>query len=222
MLRVLCFSDLHRDREAASRLVEHAKRVDLVVGAGDFANRRVGAEDTLEILRRIDRPAVLVCGNGESETELAEAARTWPSASVLHGQTKSLAIESATLTLYGLGGGIPVTPFGDWSYDLGEDQAASMLADAPERAFWVTHSPPLDTVDHDRSGRIRGSRAIREAMMDKSPRVLVCGHIHSDWGKHVRVADTLVVNAGPTGVILQRDDQDQWNLLTESTDGSAV
>src|SRR6056297_775812 len=84
-MRVLCFSDLHCDRQAASKLLELAEQADCMVGAGDFANRRQGAEQTLEVLAAIEKPAVLVPGNAESAEELREAARIWPSAQVLHG-----------------------------------------------------------------------------------------------------------------------------------------
>ena len=48
--------------------------------------------------------------------------------------------------------GIPVTPFGKWSYDFDEVQAADLLDACPAGAVLVVHSPPLDTVDHDTSG----------------------------------------------------------------------
>ena len=69
----------------------------------------------------------------------------------------------------------------------------------------VVHSPPLDTVDHDSSGMIRGSQAIRNAIEATQPRLVVCGHIHSDWEKQVRLGDTCVLNAGPRGVMIEID-----------------
>lgn len=84
-MKLLCFSDLHRDQGAATHLVELAQDVDVVIGAGDFANRHLGLSDTLEILAQIQRPAVLVPGNGETFENLRQAASVWASAQVLHG-----------------------------------------------------------------------------------------------------------------------------------------
>lgn len=67
----------------------------------------------------------------------------------------------------------------------------------------VVHSPPIDTVDHDSSGRVRGSQAIRDAVIEKQPLLVVCGHIHSDWGKQVTLGASRILNAGPQGVVVE-------------------
>ena len=202
-VKFLCFSDLHRDVIAAKRIVALSSAADIVIGAGDFATRRKGVEDTIQILAEIDKPSVLVPGNGESVQELESAVEVvgWSSASVLHGTGCTV----AGMAIWGVGGGIPVTPFGDWSYDFSEDQAESLLAGCQGNAVLVVHSPPLDTVDHDSSGMIRGSQAIRNAIEATQPRLVVCGHIHSDWEKQVRLGDTCVLNAGPRGVMIEID-----------------
>jgi Icc-related predicted phosphoesterase len=200
-MKILCFSDLHRDRDAATRLVAMAKDVDVVVGAGDFANRHEGATDTLDILSGIELPAVLVPGNGETVEELQVAAATWTTAKVLHGNGCVV----GGVPFWGVGGGIPVTPFGDWSYDFSEEEAAPMLASTPTGGVLVVHSPPIDTVDHDSKGLIRGSQAIRDAIESKKPQLVVCGHIHSDWGKQVKLGPTDILNAGPKGIIVEID-----------------
>ena len=59
-MKLLAFSDLHRDKERAQRLVELAREADLVIGAGDFATMRMGLEGTIEALGAIEAPTVLV------------------------------------------------------------------------------------------------------------------------------------------------------------------
>ena len=198
-MKILCFSDLHRDTAAAEKLVAASQQVDVVIGAGDFAVRRQGLEDTLNVLSRIDKPSLLVPGNGESVDELRRASETWKQARVLHGT----GCQIDGVDFWGVGGGIPVPPFGDWSYDFDEDQAEILLQGCPGNGVLVVHSPPFDTVDHDTSGQIRGSRSIRQVVETKQPRLVVCGHIHSDWGKQVQLGQSTIVNAGPAGVILE-------------------
>ena len=202
-MKFLCFSDLHRDVEAAAKLVEKSSDADVVIGAGDFATRRHGVEDTLKVLSSITKPAILVPGNGESDSELEDAVRGsgWKSAIVLHGA--GCVVEG--VRFWGVGGGIPVTPFGDWSYDFSEREADALLAGCHSAAVLVVHSPPLDSVDHDSSGQIRGSQAIRDVVEKTEPRLVVCGHIHSDWEKQVCIGETQVLNAGPRGVLLEID-----------------
>ncbi|MAI72517.1 MAG: serine/threonine protein phosphatase [Rhodopirellula sp.] len=202
-MKFLCFSDLHRNGEAAAKLVELSQGADVVIGAGDFATRREGVEDTLEVLSSITKPAILVPGNGESASELEKAVRVakWKSAMVLHGT--GCVFEG--VEFWGVGGGIPVTPFGDWSYDFSEAEAGPLLAGCKPDSVLVVHSPPLDTVDHDSTGQIRGSQAIREVVETVQPKLVVCGHIHSDWEKQCRIAKTQVLNAGPRGVLIEID-----------------
>lgn len=198
-MKILCFSDLHRDTEAAKRLVDAAEDVDVVIGAGDFATKREGIADTIGILTRIERPTVLVPGNGESIEELTEACGGWESAHPLHGG----GCEIDGVPFWGVGGGIPVTPFGDWSYDFDEQQAADLLGGCPQGGVLVVHSPPIDTVDHDASGKIRGSKTIREVVERREPRLVVCGHIHSSWEQEATVGASRILNAGPRGVVVE-------------------
>ncbi|MFK8113191.1 MAG: metallophosphoesterase family protein [Rubripirellula sp.] len=198
-MKLLCFSDLHRDTEAARKLVEASAEADCVIGAGDFATCRKGIRDTLDVLAEIEKPAVLVPGNGESVEELQEAAACWATARVLHGD----GCEIDGIPFWGVGGGIPVTPFGAWSYDFDESEAEALLAGCQEGGVLVVHSPPLDSVDHDSSGKIRGSRAIRRVVELKQPKLVICGHIHGDWEKQVDLGTSRVLNAGPRGVFME-------------------
>src|SRR5690242_16407019 len=106
-MKLLTFSDLHRDQDRAERLVELAREADVVIGAGDYATMRMGLGGTIELLSAIAAPTVLVPGNAESDTELWQACSGWPSAHVLHGA----AVQLNGAQFFGLGGGVPPTPF---------------------------------------------------------------------------------------------------------------
>lgn len=192
-VRLLGFSDVHRDRSRAKRLVAMAERADVVVGAGDFASMRAGLGRTIDVLRRISSPTVLVPGNNESDTALWRACAGWESASILHGEVK----EIAGVPFFGLGGGIPPTPF-PWSFDLSEEDAEKLLRRCPQGAVLVIHSPPKGYVDQA-FGRHLGSAAIRDAIEAKQPPLVLCGHIHQAWGCEAMVGPTRVVNLGPDG-----------------------
>ena len=195
-MKLLLFSDLHADADAARRLVERAQGVEVLVGAGDLSNVRRNVRLCTEVLRAADRPAILVAGNNESTDELAAACRDWPRAHVLHGSAVTL----LGVTFFGLGGGVPVTPFGSWSYDFTEEEAARLLADCPPGCVLVSHSPPKGAVDRSSRGQSLGSVAVRDAILRVRPRLVVCGHIHGSGGQVGAVGETPVVNAGPAGV----------------------
>ena len=196
-MKLLLFSDLHSDFRTASKLVERSKNVDVVVGAGDFCIGRRGLAEIINALTPIEKPTVLVPGNSESEEELLNACRWWHSAHVLHGSR--ITIED--IVFYGIGGGIPTTPFGPWSYDFTEEEAFGILRGCPPGCILVSHSPPKGILDRSSDGRSLGSRAVRETVNIKKPGLVVCGHIHASSGMSDRLGDAVVINAGPGGIV---------------------
>ena len=196
-MKLLAFSDLHRDQGRAERLVRLSREADVVVGAGDYATMHKGLESTIETLSAIAVPAVLVPGNAETDVELWQACASWTGAHVLHGQAAQ--IEGARF--FGLGGGVPPTPF-PWSFDLSEEEAAAKLESCPEGAVLVVHSPPKGYVD-EAHGRHLGSRAVLEAIDRKRPALVLCGHIHQCWGREAVIGTTPVVNVGPEGRLFE-------------------
>ena len=201
-MKLLLFSDLHSDFSTASKLAAMSKDADVVVGAGDFCVGRRGLAKIMGALAPIEKPSVLVPGNSESAEELQEACRLWPSAFVLHGSRATI----GGVDFFGIGGGIPVTPFGSWSYDFTEDEAAELLRDCPAHGILVSHSPAKGLLDRSSDGRHLGSRAVRETIDLKKPLLVVCGHIHASSGRRMQLGATAVVNAGPDGMLYDYDE----------------
>lgn len=196
-MKILAFSDLHHSRDRAEALVELSRDADLVIGAGDFCNMRQGLPEALNLLSGIAAHMVAVPGNAESGDELREAAHA--GTTVLHGE----GTEIDGFRFFGLGGGVPVTPFGPWSFDMTEDVAAEMLGRCAEADVLITHSPPKGVVDRASSGRSVGSTAVREAIERLQPRIVVCGHVHDSWGGEGAIGRARVVNPGPAGTWLE-------------------
>ncbi len=196
-MRILAFSDLHCDLTGAERLVAASADADLVIGAGDFASVHSGLTETIDALSAISTPTLLVPGNNEREDDLREAAAAWQAATVLHGE----ATQVAGVTFFGLGAGIPITPW-DWSFDLDEQEAAVMLEDLPTGGVLIVHSPPFGHVDTSSDGHHLGSRAILAAIEASEPDLAVCGHIHESWGGESQVGPTRILNLGPKGTVV--------------------
>jgi uncharacterized protein len=193
-MRLLAFSDVHRDLHRAARLAERASEVDVVVAAGDFASVHRGLEELIDVLVVIETPTVLVPGNNETDEALRAACAGWSAARVLHGE----GTEIDGVAFFGLGGGVPVTPW-DWSFDLTDEQAAERLAGCPPGGVLVVHSPPKGYVD---GSSHLGSEAVLRTVEDKQPRLVVCGHIHEAAGEEAAVGASRVLNAGPAGTVV--------------------
>jgi Icc-related predicted phosphoesterase len=197
-VKLLAFSDLHRDLGQAERLVERSSEADVVIAAGDFASVHEGLDEAIGALSAISVETILVPGNNETEDALRSACEGWDAATVLHGQ----GTEIDGTQFFGLGAGIPVTPW-EWSFDLDEDQAAEKLAGCPEGAVLVVHSPPKGHCDQSSAGDHLGSTAILETIEAKQPQLAVCGHIHESWGTESEIGPTRVLNLGPSGTAIE-------------------
>jgi Icc-related predicted phosphoesterase len=191
-VRLLAFSDIHRDLDQCARLVERSAQADVVIAAGDFASIHKGLEETIDALRPIERPTVLVPGNNETDEALRAACDGWPAARVLHGERTDI----DGVSFFGLGAGVPTTPW-DWSFDLTDEEAAQELRDCPEGGVLVVHSPPKGHLDQG-----LGSEAILRTVEEKQPKIAVFGHIHECAGRQEQLGPTLLASLGPSGTIL--------------------
>jgi len=194
-VKLLAFSDLHRDLGQAAELVAMSVEADVVIGAGDFASVHKGLGETIDALAAIETPTVLVPGNNETEQALRDVASGWSAATVLHGGGTMI----DGVEFYGLG---PVTPW-EWSFDLDDAAASSMLETCPQGAVLVLHSPPQGHCDANGSGDHFGSPALLRAIEEKTPSLAVCGHIHESWGCESQIGNSPVRNLGPKGTWIE-------------------
>ncbi|NOD64075.1 MULTISPECIES: metallophosphoesterase [unclassified Ruegeria] len=190
-MKVLAFSDLHMARNRAADLVAASVDADLVIGAGDYCNMRQGLDEAMQMLAGISAPLVLIPGNAESAEELGDAAPE--GVHVLHGSGMTL----DGLRLFGLGYGVPPTPFGEWSCDLTEGAATEMLDRCDAADVLIVHSPPKGYGDQTSQGLSVGSTAVRDAIERLQPGHAVFGHVHESWGYRGTLGRTQLANLGP-------------------------
>ena len=195
-MRLLAFSDIHRDLDQAREIASLAADADVLVAAGDFGSVHRGVEQLIDMLVVVETPTVLVPGNNETDDELREACGGWRAAHVLHGE----GVELGGFSFWGLGGGIPTTPW-PWSYDLTEEEAEAAFRSCPDGVdVLVLHSPPKGYLDGDRS---LGSEALLHGVERVKPRVAVFGHIHECAGQEAQLGPTRLWNLGPRGTWIE-------------------
>ena len=192
-MKILAFSDLHRNVDLARRILEHAKYVDVVIGAGDFGTKGKGTGKTLKIFRDCSVPVLVVAGNHDKFSKMQEVCESSAQLHLLHGNGLTL----GGVDFFGLGGEIPAKGKATNSACMSEEAASGHLQNCPQRAILITHSPPLNSADLHRSGKHRGSQSIRNIIIEKQPVLHLCGHVHFAWGKTDIIGNTQVHNLGP-------------------------
>lgn len=194
-MKYILFSDIHCDLDACARIVRRAGQFDFAIGAGDFGLLRDGLQNTIDALSPIRIPTILVPGNHESRDELLEACSDLDNFHVLHGEELVL----GGVTFFGIGCGIPETPFGPWTVDLSEDDARRLLSRPPNPFVLISHSPPFGCLDSLATQQHVGSRAVRSFVEQSRPCFVVCGHIHEHGDRQSEIDGIPVINAGPAG-----------------------
>jgi len=191
-MKILAFSDIHCDLDAAKKLVAASAEADVVIGAGDFAQLHKGLVATMDALAGIDGKSVYVPGNNET----VEALRSQTKAQVLHGGF----VDLHGIRIAGIGCAIPPLPPTPWgSYDMTEPQAQDVLGAMTSADVLVTHSPPKGVVDTHAGLGSLGSVAVRDWIEEHQPELVLCGHVHDCWGQEGEIGMSRICNLGPAG-----------------------
>ncbi len=194
MTTIVCVSDLHE------HLVD-VPACDLMLIAGDVSFALKGdlaakqaflAGEFRNWLERVPAAEiVLVAGNHDQSIE------RWglPDGLRCH-YLRDDGIELCGLRIWGT----PWQPwFYDWAFNAPRRNGEAFLAAKFEAILAgtdvvVAHGPPRGVGDLTLRGEHVGSTAMTETLERIQPRLMVCGHIHSAYGRY-RLGETEVINA---------------------------
>jgi Icc-related predicted phosphoesterase len=187
-MNIYAVADIHGRQDRLDLIKNHVTllKPDVLVIAGDITGHH-GLFSLMGQLNDLPIPVLAVRGNMDSQ-EVEKLLEQYPNISSLH--KKKVTIKGVSFV--GLGGTIPV-PFcsriclrekrliEETDYLIGRD---SVL---------VSHPPPYGTLDEGFGNLHAGSRGLRRLILEKQPRMLICGHIHERPGVAF-LAKTIVVN----------------------------
>jgi Icc-related predicted phosphoesterase len=168
---------------------------DILLMAGDLTFR--GGEDELEQLndwldRQDYKHKVIIPGNHDLsfESQWEWACSKVPAADAILNQEL---YDADGLKIWGE----PRQPwFYDWAYNVDRNRMKNECWDkVPDDIdILLTHGPPWGVGDYTSRGAHAGCVAQRKYILEKKPRLVVCGHIHPGYGIHI-LGNTTVVNA---------------------------
>lgn len=202
-MRLLCFSDLHRDEAAARRLAGLALGANpaALVSAGDLGVDGVQSPGLYAAFQHAGVPVLAVPGNHDGVEAYSAALREagWRD---LYGRV--LELDGWMMAGYGQ---LHLDP-GFSGPDAGaqrDDPALTALLACLEvypasRLVLVSHLPPWGTISsRDRRFVDRGSAQLRRWVETRQPAAVICGHVHHSEPVVERIGETQVVNPGPQG-----------------------
>jgi Icc-related predicted phosphoesterase len=196
-MRLLVFSDVHNDLRALDRLMN--TEADHYFCAGDLVTWSRGLDACGPLLQSKKERVHVIPGNHESAKQIEDFCARY-GLHYFHGGT----IKLDGYQVAGLGYSSP-TPF-DTPGEYSEEELARRLSafDTLSPLILVCHAPPRETeLDRIRQGLHAGSSSVREFIEKHQPQYFFCGHIHEAEGAKIRMGQTIAVNVGKRGYVLE-------------------
>ena len=188
--KILAVGDIHGDTGLVKRLAEKAKKenVDLVILAGDLTFAEQSTKNLIGPFIKAKKQVLIIPGNHESIATVDFLAEMYPNTKNIHGYS----FRKDDLGIFGAG-----------TADMGINQIKdseifSLLKKGHEnvkdldKKIMVTHMHPKGS-KQEFSGW-PGSQAVRKAIKDFQPDILITAHIHEASGMEEQMGKTRVIN----------------------------
>ena len=187
--KILAIGDIHGDTGLVKKLAEKAKKenVDLIILAGDITFIEQSTKNLIGPFIKAKKQVLLIPGNHESFATVDFLAQMYPKTKNIHGYS----IQKNNIWIFGAGGGdiINVTPDKEIFSALqrGHENIKNM-----EKKIMVTHM-------HHKGSKAEfsgfpGSRAVKKAVKEFKPDILISAHIHEAGGIEEKIGKTKVIN----------------------------
>jgi Icc-related predicted phosphoesterase len=207
-MRFLAFTDLHGAGADLEPLAARAAApgIDALLCAGDFTRFGAGAADVLRRLERAGRPLYLAPGNHEDDGLLDLLRVDYPFLHDVNGRW----VDAGGVWVCGFGGPAPFRKNLPNDREDPHPELEALWRDRPGDAapgarpvVFVTHYPPVRTLDGGPPGLPSGSALVRAFIERAKPALVVCGHEHAAFGREARIGPSRIVNPGPGGMTVE-------------------
>lgn len=202
-LRVLAFADIHGDKNLLEKHLKTAseQNVDLVIIAGDIASREspdTAPENSIGPFLKIGKTVLLVHGNWETEGLIKFL-------SDVYGAKN---LDGYSLMYKGVGifgaGGATIGPISTSEKEIDYKLRKGLkYVSGAKKKLMVTHSHPANSIISKFTTVFSGSSAIKKAIDEFQPDVMVCGHVHEAEGVEEIIGRTKVINVSKSGKVFE-------------------
>ena len=199
-MRILAFTDIHGSFVALRRIGQKVKsqNPDLLVCAGDISIFEHGIFGILRKLNKLNKKIIIVHGNHEDSSTFIKCSKLFKNIIFIH---KNYFIEDDILFLGYGGDGFSV--FDKGFEKISRNKFKKMINNHQgKKIILVTHAAPYRTkLDKLMQGHC-GNKSIRNFVDKNKIDLLICGHLHENFGKEDKIKKTKIINPGPFGKII--------------------
>ena len=191
-MRILAFTDIHGSLPALKRIEQKVKanKPDLLVCAGDISIFEHGIVKIFRQLNKISKQVIIVHGNHESIGTFIKFSKIFKNIVFIH--KRGLAIDNVLFLGYGGGG-----------FSVMDKDFEKKAQERFKKIILVTHAPPYKTMLDKLVGGHCGNKSIRNFIEKSKIDLVICGHLHENFGKEDKIKNTKVINPGPFGKVIK-------------------
>lgn len=185
-MKIVAFSDVHWLYQQVS-----IPSCDLLIYAGDwcYGNDLKNTITFSSYLSKIKaKQKIIVPGNHD-----IIAQTNMPMVKAILGNAGATVLCDSACTCAGISiYGTPWTPmFGNWAFMKEDDELKDVFVKIPKGVdILITHGPCYGILDTTDSMKHVGSYSLLDAVSKRKPKIHICGHIHSGYGKQESDATT--------------------------------
>jgi len=201
-MKLFHFTDPHGNLNVMAMVRALSKDVDVIVMTGDLTLMGRDLKALLSRLNMCRAPVLVIHGNHEEEEEMRIACEGFDNVTFLHKRfVKIKGYWFGSYSTHGLRDRYP-------------DQEAWVAEHADEirskkPLLWLDHAPPRDTAtDKLAEDWHAGSISLRAFIEEFQPMYVLHGHFHETFGQEDMVGDTVIINSGPSGKIIELEDKE--------------
>ncbi|MBT3395139.1 hypothetical protein HOA59_00275 [archaeon] len=198
-MKLLVFTDVHGHNSSIKSIIKKAKKEkpDFLVCAGDLTDWGRGVKKVLKKFEELKIPLLLISGNHEESIDLRKISSKFEYVIFLDNGS----YEFEDFIFFGYGDGVFATK--DKYFEKISKKFISSI-DRKKKLIFITHVPPYKTkldllplIGHS------GNESVKKFVLKHKPRLVLCGHLHENFGKKEVVGNSLILNPGPDGKIVK-------------------
>ncbi len=191
--KILAVGDIHGDTKFVERLAKKAKdeNVDLVILAGDLTFLEKSTKNLIGPFIKEKKEVILIPGNHETMSTINTLTQIYEGTRHVHGYS----VRKGEIGIFGSGYEPSTGPF-----FIEDEEIFKMLKKGNEKIkdlrkkIMVTHAHPKGSVA-EFSG-FPGSNAVKKAIKEFKPDILISAHIHEAGGLQEKIGKTKVIHVG--------------------------
>ena len=189
-IKILAVGDIHGDTGLSKKLAEKAKKenVDLVILAGDMTWAEQSLKGIIGPFVKAKKQVLLIPGNHETVATADFLAEMYSPTKNLHGYS----FVKGDLGVFGAGGGDMGIHF------IKDPEIFKLLKKGHEKVKNLKKKIMVTHMHHKGSksefSGFPGSKAVKKAIKEFKPNILISAHIHEAGGIEEKIGKTKVIN----------------------------